>query len=101
MVNTRVYNSTESVLLTILLHGWYNTVNAYLVLSSQNALAQTLSGILPWALAIVLLRAYGGEHLAARPRPRVNSFPATGGWSGQRRAFRKTRMIASRRSEHP
>jgi hypothetical protein len=73
MVNTRVYNSTESVLLTILLHGWYNTVNAYLVLSSQNALAQTLSGILPWALAIVLLRAYGGEHLAARPRPRVNS----------------------------
>jgi membrane protease YdiL (CAAX protease family) len=69
LVNTWVYNSTESVFLMIVLHGWYNTVNSYLVLSSQNALAQTLSGILPWALAIVLLRVYGREDLAARPRP--------------------------------
>ncbi len=87
MVNTWVYNSTESVLLMILLHGWYNTVDAYLVLSSQNALAQTLSGILPWALAIVLLRVYGGEDLAARPRPRAEPSrrpaggPARGGLS--------------------
>ncbi|MGH3148502.1 MAG: CPBP family glutamic-type intramembrane protease, partial [Rubrobacter sp.] len=71
IVNTWIYNSTESVFLMILLHGWYNTVNSYLVLSSQNALAQTLSGILPWALAIVLLRVYGGEHLSAKPRPRA------------------------------
>jgi membrane protease YdiL (CAAX protease family) len=69
IVNTWVYNSTESVFVMIVLHGWYNTVNSYLVLSSQNALAQTLSGILPWALAIVLLRVYGGENLAAKPRP--------------------------------
>ncbi len=75
MVNTWVYNSTESVFLMIVLHGWYNTVNSYLILSSQNALAQTLSGILPWALAIVLLRVYGGEDLAARPRPRVDETP--------------------------
>jgi membrane protease YdiL (CAAX protease family) len=73
MVNTWVYNGTESVFLMIVLHGWYNTVNSYLVLSSQNALAQTLSGILPWALAIVLLRAYGGENLAAKPRPRAGA----------------------------
>jgi uncharacterized protein len=73
MVNTWVYNSTESVFLMIVLHGWYNTVNSYLVLSSQNALAQTLSGILPWALAIVLLRVYGGEDLAAKPRPRAGA----------------------------
>lgn len=87
MVNTWVYNSTESVFLMIVLHGWYNTVNSYLVLSSQNAVVQTLSGILPWALAIVLLRVYGGEDLAARPRPRVGSSrrpaggPAPGGLS--------------------
>ena len=71
IVNTWIYHSTESVFLMIVLHGWYNTVNSYLILSSQNALVQTLSGILPWALAIVLLRAYGGEDLAAMPRPRA------------------------------
>lgn len=69
IVNTWIYNSTESVFLMIVLHGWYNTVNSYMVLSSQNALAQTLSGILPWALAIILLRMYGGEHLAVKRRP--------------------------------
>lgn len=75
IVNTWIYNSTESVFLMIVLHGWYNTVNSYMVLSSQNALAQTLSGILPWALAIILLRVYGGEHLAAKPRPRAETTP--------------------------
>ena len=73
IVNTWIYNSTESVFLMIVLHGWYNTVNSYLVLSSQNALAQTLSEILPWALTIILLRVYGGEHLAAKPRPRAEA----------------------------
>ena len=73
IVNTWVYNSTESVFLMIVLHGWYNTVNSYMVLSSQNALVQTLGGILPWALAIILIRVYGGEHLAAKPRPRAGT----------------------------
>lgn len=73
IVNTWVYNSTESVFLMILLHGWYNTVNSYMVLPFQNALAQTLSGILPWALAIILLRVYGGENLASKPRPRAQT----------------------------
>lgn len=71
IVNTWIYNSTESVFIMIVLHGWYNTVNSYMVLSSQNTLAQTLNGILPWALAIILLRVYGGENLADRPRPRA------------------------------
>ena len=75
IVNTWIYNSTESVFLMIVLHGWYNTVNSYTVISSQNALAQTLSGLLPWALAIVLLRVYGGEHLAAKSRPRADTAP--------------------------
>ncbi|MDQ3863845.1 MAG: hypothetical protein M3317_10150, partial [Actinomycetota bacterium] len=73
IVNTWIYNSTESVFLMIVLHGWYNTVNSYMVLSSQNVLAQTLGGILPWVLAIILLRVYGGEHLAAKPRPQAET----------------------------
>jgi membrane protease YdiL (CAAX protease family) len=83
IVNTWVYNSTESVFLMIVLHGWYGTVNSYMVLSSQNALAQTLSGILPWALAIILLRVYGGEHLAAKPRPRAETARQLAGTSAR------------------
>ena len=75
IVNTWIYNSTESVFLMIVLHGWYGTVNSYLVLSSQDMIAQTLSGALPWALAVILLRVYGGEHLATRPRPRQQLAP--------------------------
>lgn len=71
MVNTWVYNSTRSVWLVILLHGWGNAVQSYLVLSSDNMLAQTLYGILPWALAILLLRRYGEENLATVPRHRL------------------------------
>lgn len=71
IVNTWVYNSTGSVFLMILLHGWYNTVNSFLVLSSQNMVAQTLNSLLPWVIAILLLRIYGKEHLARRERPNL------------------------------
>jgi uncharacterized protein len=83
IVNTWVYNSTESVFLMIVLHGWYGTVNSYMVLSSQNALAQTLSGILPWALTLILLKVYGGEHLAAKPRPRAETARQLAGTSAR------------------
>ena len=73
IVNTWIYNSTGSVFVMILLHGWYNTVNSYMLLSFQNALVQFLSAILPWALAIILLRVYGGEDLATKPRPRAET----------------------------
>lgn len=73
IVNTWIYNSTGSVFLMILLHGWYNTVHLYTVLSTQNPVAQTLDSILPWVLAITLLRVYGGENLAANPRPRAET----------------------------
>lgn len=66
---TWVYNSTNSVFLVILLHGWYNTVNTFLVLPTQNVMAQTLNSLLPWVIAIVLLRVYGKENLARLPRP--------------------------------
>lgn len=55
--------------LMILLHGWGNAGQSYLVLASHNMTAQTLYGILPWAIAIVLIRVYGKEDLARRPRP--------------------------------
>jgi uncharacterized protein len=70
MVNTWIYNSTESVWLIILLHGWGNTVQSYLVLSQTNFVAHTLYGLLPWAIAIYLSKKYGDENLSDQPRPR-------------------------------
>ena len=70
IVNTWIYNSTESVLVMILLHGWGNAVQFYLVQGFPNPLAWTAYSLLPWGLALILLRVYGGAHLAARPRPR-------------------------------
>lgn len=69
IVNTWLYNNTESVWLVILLHGWGNAVQSYLVLSSGNMTAQTLYGVLPWVIAIILTRKFGKENLASRPRP--------------------------------
>jgi membrane protease YdiL (CAAX protease family) len=69
IVNTWVYNNTRSLLLMILLHGWTNTVQSYLVLSSGNMAAMSIFSILPWALAIYLLRKYGKENLSPTVRP--------------------------------
>ena len=69
IVNTWVYNNTGSVFLMILLHGWTNTIQSYFVLSTGNMAVMTLFGILPWALAIYLLRKYGKENLSPTLRP--------------------------------
>ena len=69
IVNTWVYNNTRSLLLMILLHGWTNTVQSYLVLSSGNMAAMSIFSVLPWALAIYLLRKYGKENLSPTLRP--------------------------------
>jgi membrane protease YdiL (CAAX protease family) len=71
IVNTWIYNSTQSVWLIILLHGWGNAVQSYLVLSSDNGLEQFLYGLLPWGLAIILLRVYGKQNLASVPRHQI------------------------------
>lgn len=71
IVNTWIYNNTRSIWLMILLHGWGNTVQSYLVLSSHNYTAQTLYGIFPWVLAIILLRIYGKENLSRVTRPQI------------------------------
>jgi membrane protease YdiL (CAAX protease family) len=63
IVNTWVYVNTQSVWMIILLHGWGNAVQSYLVLSSGNYPAQTLYGILPWVLALFLLKKYGKDNL--------------------------------------
>lgn len=69
IVNTWVYNNTRSLFLMIILHGWTNAVQSYLVLSSGNMTAMTIFGILPWALAIYLLKKYGKENLSPTLRP--------------------------------
>ena len=68
MVNTWIYNSTGSVLVIVLLHGWGNTVQSYLVLSQPNFMAHTLYAVLPWAIAVWLSRRYGDETLSDGPR---------------------------------
>lgn len=69
IVNTWVYNNTRSVFVMILLHGWTNAIQSYLVLSSGNMAAMSIFSILPWALAIYLLRKYGKENLSNQTRP--------------------------------
>jgi membrane protease YdiL (CAAX protease family) len=69
IVNTWIYNSTESVFLMILLHGWYNTVNAFAVLPFENMMVTTVNSVLPWAVAGLVSKRHGDENLAERPRP--------------------------------
>lgn len=70
IVNTWLYNNTRSVFLMILLHGWNNTVQSFLVLSQPSFAVQTLYAAHPWALAIYLIKRYGEEHLGPAPRPK-------------------------------
>lgn len=71
-VNTFLYNTTRSVFLIALLHGLGNTLQSYLVLSTGNMLAQTAYSLLPWAIAVFLLKKYGSENLSSRPRAVLN-----------------------------
>jgi hypothetical protein len=66
IVITWIYNNTHSVFWIILLHGWNNTIQSYLVLSA-GFLANVIFALLPWVVAIYLLRKYGGKTLRGRP----------------------------------
>ncbi|MBN9149842.1 MAG: CPBP family intramembrane metalloprotease [Micrococcales bacterium] len=68
IVITWVYNNTGSVFWMIILHGFVNTVQSYLVLSSNNDPAMAIWAIIPWAFAIVLLKKYGGQTLTGQPK---------------------------------
>lgn len=76
IVITWIYNHTHSVFWIIILHGWYNTVQSYLILSSEQFAAQAVFPLLPWAVAIVLLRRYGSQtltHAAGTTTPRAQT----------------------------
>lgn len=66
IVITWFYNNTNSVFLIILLHGMFNTLQSYLILSSSNPVAPMLITILPWVLAHYLLKRYGGKTLMSK-----------------------------------
>lgn len=66
IVITWIYNHTQSVFWIIVLHGWNNTVQSYLVLSADQYAAQIIFPILPWAIALWLLKKYGAETLTAK-----------------------------------
>jgi membrane protease YdiL (CAAX protease family) len=63
IVLTWIYNNTGSVFWIIVLHGWANTVQSYLVLSSGSYVAQLAWGLLPWTVALYLLKHYDAETL--------------------------------------
>lgn len=65
IVITWFYNNTHSVFLIILLHGIMNTLQSYLVLSSNNPIAPILVAILPWAIANYLLKKHGSKTLVS------------------------------------
>jgi membrane protease YdiL (CAAX protease family) len=77
IVNTWIYNSTESIFLMIVLHGWYNTVTSYVVLPFENMVISTVSAVLPWGVAIAVSRKYGDEQLTEGKRPTLRLEAAT------------------------
>lgn len=60
IIYTWFYNNTESVLIAILFHMATNVVSAYLATSPT---LTVITGIMPWVVAIVLLRKYGKDTL--------------------------------------
>lgn len=79
IVLTWIYNNTGSVFWIIVLHGWANTVQSYLVLSSGSYVAQLAWGVLPWAIAAYLLKHYDPETLTRRKAtPAAVTPPAAG-----------------------
>lgn len=76
LVITWIYNHTHSVFWIIVLHGWFKTVQSYLILSSEQFAAQAIFPLLPWVVAIFLLKRYGSQTLtqpAGAPMPRTQT----------------------------
>lgn len=78
IVITWIYNNTGSLFWIVLLHGYYNWVHSYLVLSSGSATVQVLAGVLPWVLALVVLKRYGAATLTGTGRA-VTGLTGVGG----------------------
>jgi hypothetical protein len=73
IVITWIYNNTQSLFWIIVLHGLYNWVHSYVVLSSGSLAAQTAAGVLPWVIALVVLKRYGAQTLTRRERVNVGA----------------------------
>ncbi|MFJ5695108.1 CPBP family intramembrane glutamic endopeptidase [Arthrobacter sp. NPDC093125] len=56
IVLTWLYINTGSLFWMVVLHGYYNWVHSYLVISSGSYTAQVAAGVLPWAIAAYLLK---------------------------------------------
>lgn len=71
IVLTWIYNNTGSLFWIVILHGYANVWQSYIVLSSGSFTAQVVYGVLPWILAAWLLKRYDVETLTRRlPRAR-------------------------------
>ena len=69
IVLTWLYNNTGSLFWIVILHGYANAWQSYLVLSSGSYTAQVIYGVLPWILAAWLLKKYDVATLTHRERP--------------------------------
>lgn len=70
IVLTWIYNNTGSLFWIVILHGYANVWQSYIVLSSGSFTAQVVYGVLPWILAAWLLKRYDVETLT-RMLPRA------------------------------
>jgi membrane protease YdiL (CAAX protease family) len=78
IVLTWFYNNTGSLFWIVILHGYANAWQSYVVLSAGSFTAQVVYGVLPWLLAAWLLKKYDTDTLTHRtPFPeRVRRRPA-------------------------
>jgi membrane protease YdiL (CAAX protease family) len=69
IVLTWLYNNTGSLFWIVILHGYANAWQSYIVLSSGSFTAQVVYGVLPWILATWVLRKYDVQTLTHRTPP--------------------------------
>lgn len=63
IVLTWIANSTGSLFWIVVLHGYANAWQSYVILSSGSFMAQVAYGVLPWLVAAWLLKRYDVESL--------------------------------------
>lgn len=74
IVLTWFYNNTRSLFWIVILHGYANAWQSYVVLSSGSFMAQVIYGVLPWVFAVWLLKRFDVETLTHRaPRGAARS----------------------------
>lgn len=74
IILTWFYNNTRSLFWVVILHGYANAWQSYVVLSSGSFMAQVVYGVLPWVLAAWLLKKFDARtltHRLTRAAPRT------------------------------